>query len=419
MAPFTDTARTPRRGRSLAPDLARGTTLLVIAVVHAHMYVQADDYLPLGYPAEGGLLDRVVAGVVTLLGDTRGYPMFAALFGYGMAQIHRRQQTADSTWRDTRRLLRRRGRWLVVFGGCHAVLLYPGDILAAYGLIALLFVGMLRFKDRSLLVAAGALCLVSTTLFSLVAASAEANGGASTVVSTTESPLRDALDRAAGWPGSTLMLVLISVGPFMLGVWAARRRVLEEPGHHPRFLRNTAAIGIGTAVLGGLPLALVTSLVWTDPPQAALTPAAALHMAGGVGGGLGYAALIGLLAVRVGERRGPLVTALSACGERSMTCYLMQSVAWLGLFAPCTLNLGRHLGVAGTVLVGVVVWACSVVTADALRRGNRRGPAEAALRRLTYGPTRKDPTSRKAPRPSARGCPAVEQPVDVPDERGS
>ncbi|GGW49621.1 DUF418 domain-containing protein [Streptomyces caelestis] len=399
----TDAANTTPKGgavapgrRSLAPDLARGVMLLVIAVVHAHMYVQADDYLPLGYPTEGGLLDRAVAGVVTVMGDTRGYPMFAALFGYGVAQIHRRQQAAGREWHDIRRLLRQRGRWLVVFGGCHAVLLYSGDILAAYGLIALLFAGMLRFRDRSLLVAAGVLCLISTTLFSLIAASAGMDGGASTVVSTTENPLRDALNRATGWPGSTLMLVFISVGPFLLGVWAARRRVLEEPGRHQRFLRNTAAIGIGAAIAGGLPLALITSLVWTDPSQATLGLAGVLHMAGGVGGGLGYAALIGLLAVRVGEQRGPLVTALSACGQRSMTCYLLQSVAWLGLFAPYTLNLGRHLGVAGTVLVGVIVWACSVLIADVLRRKNRRGPAETALRRLTYGPSRERSPVQKA-----------------------
>jgi len=120
-------------------------------------------------------------------------------------------------------------------------------------------------------------------------------------------------------------------------------------------------------------------------------------MAGGVGGGLGYAALIGLLAVRVGERRGPVVTAISACGQRSMTCYLLQSVAWLGLFAPYTLNLGRHMGVAGTVSAGVIVWVCSVLTADALRRRNRRGPAETALRRLTYGPSRARSAVQKVP----------------------
>ncbi|OLT24879.1 hypothetical protein BJF83_23680 [Nocardiopsis sp. CNR-923] len=50
-----------------------------------------------------------------------------------------------------------------------------------------------------------------------------------------------------------MLLVVISVFPFMTGVWAARRRLLEEPDRHRSLLRRLAAGGITAAVLGALP----------------------------------------------------------------------------------------------------------------------------------------------------------------------
>lgn len=121
----------------------------------------------------------------------------------------------------------------------------------------------------------------------------------------------------------------------------------------------------------------------------------------GYAGGFGYAALIALVAARVGERRGPVVTALAACGERSMTSYLLQSVAWIVLFAPYMLDLAVRVNGTAAVAMGAGVWAATVVLADVLRRAGIRGPAESALRRLTYGP-RHTARGAAAGRPAAR-----------------
>lgn len=80
--------------------------------------------------------------------------MFGLLFGYGVAQIVRRQTEAGSSWRSVRRLLWRRSLVLVVLGFLHAMLLYVGDILAAYGVLLFIGVWALRWKDRTLLVVA-------------------------------------------------------------------------------------------------------------------------------------------------------------------------------------------------------------------------------------------------------------------------
>src|SRR5690606_27630595 len=138
----------PAARRSLAPDLARGFMLLVIATVHAHMFRLATTGE--GYALDGAL-DVAVTAFMALFAENRGYPMFAALFGYGLAQIYLRRTAEGREWPWVRRLLRRRGRWLVAIGIAHTVLLFFGDIISVYGLIALLFAGVLRFTDRRLL----------------------------------------------------------------------------------------------------------------------------------------------------------------------------------------------------------------------------------------------------------------------------
>ncbi|WP_233515147.1 DUF418 domain-containing protein [Marinitenerispora sediminis] len=378
-----DAARAPRR--SLAPDLARGLMLLVIALVHAHMFVAVAPPLSTGYPSEGTVLDRTAAAVLTLLADGRGYPMFAALFGYGLARILARQEARGRGWPAARRLLRRRAWWLLAFGACHALLLFGGDILGPYGLLALLLVGLLRLSDRALLWTAAACAAVLPVLYNIAYTSLMmATGSAASGAGTTD-PLTDAGLRIATWPITSLMFAVAAAAPFLVGMWAGRHRLLDHPERHVTLLRRATAVGISAAVLGGLPLAAVNALVWEDPSTTALIAVNTLHSVSGYLGGFGYAALIGLLAARFADRRGPVVTALAACGERSMTCYLLQSVAWMVLFTPYYLGVGEHVGVALSVAVAVAVWLTGIAVAEVLRRAGRRGPAEALLRRLAYG----------------------------------
>ena len=113
-----------------------------------------------------------------------------------------------------------------------------------------------------------------------------------------------------------------------------------------------------------------------------------LHDATGVLGGFGYAALFALLAVRLAARRGRVVDAIAAAGQRSMTCYLAQSVVWAVVFTPFLLDLSDTLTVATTALLAVATWLVTVVLADWMRRTGRRGPFEVLVRRVTYRPLR-------------------------------
>jgi uncharacterized membrane protein YeiB len=146
-------------------------------------------------------------------------------------------------------------------------------------------------------------------------------------------------------------------------------------------------------VLGGLPLALAVVGIWA-PSTPVLLLCGALHTASGYAGGVGYAALFGLLAVRLGDRPGPVAGAVRACGQRSLSCYLAQSVAFGVLLPAWALDLGARLTVAQTALVAFAVWAVILVVAAVSARAGVRGPAEVLLRRLTHGSTASRAASR-------------------------
>ncbi|WP_174547529.1 DUF418 domain-containing protein [Nocardiopsis dassonvillei] len=365
--------------RSMAPDLARGVMLLVIAVVHAHIvWVMATAGQS---PASGGLLDAASTALLMLFAEARGYPMFAALFGYGLAWIHLRRTAEGRPEPWVRSLVRRRGRWMVLIGLLHTVLLFFGDIVAVYGLIALMFAGLLHAGDRRLLAHALTWASLGSLFYAVMNSLPLSDPEAGGVF--TQDPLADMVTRLFTWPVMTPMLVASSVFPFLVGVWAARRRLMEQPELHLGLLRRVAFIGIPVAVVGGLPQALVATELWV--PEFVLKAGVGwLHVLTGYAGGFGYAALIALVAVRLGDRRGPVVRALVATGQRSMTCYLLQSVGWIVLFAPYALDLGPQLSGTAAVLLGVAVWLATVVLADVMRRVGVRGPAERLLRWGTY-----------------------------------
>ncbi|MBB2948412.1 putative membrane protein YeiB [Actinoplanes lutulentus] len=364
-------------GRSLGPDLARGFMLLFIALANTHYFLQAGPVLG-GFPRDGSGADSAVAWSLATFVDGRAFPLFGLLFGYGAARIAERQRDRGP-W-GVRRLLWRRSAALIVVGLTDAVLFYVGDILAAYGVLLLLGALMIRWTDRWL--------LVTAAFFLVIGALPDDAAG---LVSATPDPAMLPVDLGVvvteRVPAALFVAVLGPLGflcPFAVGLWAGRRRVLERPERFRGLLLTTAMIGIPVAVLGAQPFALIVSGV-SDARLAGW--AVALHSTTGTLGGFGYAALVALVATRLdaGGRRHRLVAAVAAAGERSMSCYLMQSVTWAVVFTPFLLDLSGRLTVAGTALLAAVTWVVTVVIADGMRRAGRRGPFETLVRRITYG----------------------------------
>jgi uncharacterized membrane protein YeiB len=436
--------------------------LLMIVMSNTAFHLWAARHGPTGWhPVDGSTADRIVQFAMIVGLDGRAYPVFAFLFGYGMMQLFRRQVAAGATPRAATALLRRRSLWLLLIGFGHAALLLAGDIIGFYAVVSLLLGWLfLRRSGRTLLVAAAVsvllrLLVAAPALSALLSGDLAAAGTPVTEPSALafaageDNPLVAAGTRLTTWAiitgyGAVGWLLATEL---LLGFWAARRRVLEDPAAHRRLLRWTALLGVPVGWLGGLPLALA-HVGWLDVPPAALGTDGALSSLAqltGVPGGLGYVALFGLLAARVPVRRsraavggdgrpdgvagdprqphaaavdgldrrpgaasdgpnrqsgtagGPeprraaaalaaVVAAIAAVGKRSLSCYLGHSLLFAPVLAAWGLGLGGRLGSATMAAFALGVWLLTVVGANLLERYDHPGPAEALLRRLVYGP---------------------------------
>jgi uncharacterized protein len=150
---------------------------------------------------------------------------------------------------------------------------------------------------------------------------------------------------------------------------------------------RVAALGIPVGWLGAVPDVLVHHGLWDVPDWTT----SLLHVVTGLGAALGYAAVFALVAARVARAATPgrIGSALVAVGQRSLSCYLFQSVVFAPLLSAWGLGLGATLTPWQAALLALIVWALSLVLASALARAGIRGPAEWALRRLAYRPGRR------------------------------
>ncbi|HVK36854.1 MAG TPA: hypothetical protein VM428_14470 [Microlunatus sp.] len=254
--------------RALAPDLARGFMLLLIALANTPWYLYGSSTGTSSIHAtDGSTLDRAVQFVIITAVDSRVYPMFAFLFGYGIVQMYQRSLDRGAEPRAVRRVLRRRHLWMIVIGAVHAALLWMGDIVGAYGLVGLIFTAaFLKRRDKTLLIWAGVLTGL-LTLAAIAAITGSVFAAQSPPPPEADVFLDDVkgVNGIASWPASILprltiwafllavqgLLTLVIPIAVLLAFWTARHRIMEEPDRHRRLLTITAALGITVAWGGG------------------------------------------------------------------------------------------------------------------------------------------------------------------------
>lgn len=313
-----------RAPRSLAPDLARGLMLALIAMANIPWFLWGQPSTSLGVhvPARNAL-DTAIQVVMGLGVDGRSFPLFAFLFGYGMVQFYRSRIDRGLPARSVRRMLRRRHWAMLLLGFLHALLLFLGDILGAYAIAGLLLVWIFfGRRDRTLIIWIS----VITALFTVYSLLSVASG----LFISTQPEILEGMSagteqfsmaafrdiahgesnylvaaglRAGMWSFSLPATALGFAVPvsLMIGWLAARHRVLDEPWNHMRLLRLTAVIGIAVGWLGGLPRVLMHLGVF-DLPDALFWTFMGIESVTGVACGLGYAAAFGLLAAHLEGR---------------------------------------------------------------------------------------------------------------------
>lgn len=417
-ARITQVRSTPVTERVLAPDLARGMMLLLIALAHVPWFIyDAPSGAAMLHPGDGNPADRIAQALTIIVVDARTHTMFGFLFAYGIGQMYTRQRARGTSRKEARRLLRTRHLWLLAFGAVHALLLWQGDILGVYGLIGLIMVPLFLDRgDRTLkvwvvvLLALGALVSALSIIAALAASPAGSVATAADFqrISIAETGyLLSAVIRFPTWVFALFsgLFTLALPTAFLIGLLAARYRILEEPSRHLPLLRWIAFVGVSVGWAAGAVLALQHVGV-VDTGHAGVL--SSVHFYTGIFTGVGYAALFGLIAHRItsrGTRDSLPVRGLVALGRRSLSGYLAQSVVFAPFLAAWGLGLGVYLSSWSAVMVALVTWLLTVAAALLTDRAGMRGPAETLLRTLTYRGAPRDATAPglTSPVPVRRG----------------
>lgn len=415
------------RPRYPAPDVARGFMLLLIAVANVPFWTGLVLSGSLS-ESSGSTADAVWLAIRAMLVDRRAMPLFALLFGFGlMVMINRRIESgtrgyleslgpraaqapteAQLAWAkelatvDARRLVRRRGWWMLLFGGLHSVF-FAGDVIGSYGLVAVVFAGWLARKRRRRLLAAALLPVLVLLLSLSVSLFFQLSGGGGTVSGSgadasglPPSPFPEEVPWFLLNPGFwalitlTVMFLTMTLPAVFLGARLADSDLLSHPERHRRLLLGVGAGGLAIAALGALHKVLAVtgaSAAWAaDTSLVELT---------GLAGACGWLALLALYAGGArpeGELRG-LRRVLSAVGRRSMTAYLSQTVLFglVLVIVPAVIGADFRPGPALAAAIAVGVWLCTVVLCLLLERAGRPGPFETALRTAVANSARARP----------------------------
>ena len=436
-----------RQVRFPAPDVARGFMLALIALANVPFWVS---FFPEHPRAGFAALDAMTSAdqwwflVRAMLVDRRAYPLFSILFGFGMVIMARRTiererraaldplpRELSAGWtpmqwhifneaveararRAASRLIRRRGWWMIVIGAVHS-LVFSGDIIGAYGLVAVMCAELIVMRRSWPRVVVG-VCVAALSLLSLGAMAEAAGAGLMNLEYHGPSVLRATypLTSFGSWIVSTLLTPLTSlvVPCVMIGVGVARWGALQDPRGHRGALCVIAGVGLLVGALGALPYAM-GQLDWAQVWSIGGT--FVLYHATGVAGACGWLALLALVGggpreavaqvgeapaqvgeapaqvreavAQVGEapreELGAVRSFLSAIGRRSMTAYLSQTLVFVAVFLTLGLVGVRSVGVAVSGLIALGVWAVigiGCVVSDVM--GATRGPAERVLRWL-------------------------------------
>lgn len=380
-SPSTSLTSSNRRVHDV--DALRGFALLGIFVVNITFMASAYPGNLVDDPSFSSPVDDAARFIVALLFSMKFYLLFSFLFGYSFVLQMEAAQRAGSAF--VPRMLRRIFG-LFLLGGVHIVLLYGGDVLTTYAVVALILLAMHRVRDVVALRTAGAiyafvvLSLIVSAVFldrsafmpsheeGLRNASEQTQlllGGPADIVQHHLSGLDLLVVQAASLQGPTALAM------FLLGMLAARRGLFSHLPERTRLLTWVQVVGFPVGVGGGIAYALLGADTNTFATAVSVVTAPFLTAA--------YVATL----VRLMGRKSRIREILAPVGRIALTNYLGQSVVGVVLFTGVGLGAAGRASPLVLILTAFVVFAGSVVASTWWLRNHRYGPAEYLLRWFT------------------------------------
>ena len=343
-------------------------------------------------------VDRLVRAAVQFFVDWKFYTLFAFLFGLGFSvQLTRGERRGVSVLPA---YLRRLGV-LFAFGLVHAYLVWYGDILHHYAILGVLLILFRKRSDRFVL---GMGILLGVVVPAVVVMRAGLGAPPPPPIPTPPDPEIAARFRAFAsgsyvdlvrenaafsfgfWTSGFARQFLPAVfGRFLVGLYAGRRRLLEEPERHVALFRKLLVWGLVFGLAGNGLWVLTTRLIDARivARSAFWVLAAQLPIYVGIVAMAAFYLSAIVLLWRVPAWRARLAR-LAPVGRMALTNYLTHSLIYVWVFYGFGLTLLGRVGATFCLGLSVVIFAGQVLVSTWWLRRFEYGPAEWLWRSLTY-----------------------------------
>ena len=379
---------TQEKERVVSIDIMRGFALLGIFVVNMLFfhgpYIYVNPYTWYQNPQDYETfkwIDIFVQGSV--------YPLFAMLFGYGLAmQFTKSEKAGTSFWKLAVR------RLLILLGiGCiHAFLIWSGDILITYAFAGLLLILLMSLKPVWLFVIGAVLFLIPNgLLMGLVYIASLVDPEALTVYAGMQEVEASILAYSQGswgeilsrnladwwymnqW-GSNFLIAITNILPFLIiGAAASKLKLIERAKELKVFWIITVSVSfiVGT---------YIKWMPFTKEANIFYSSAADLF-----GGGLQAIAYGGFLALICSMPIvAKILSPVGKAGRMSMTIYLMQSIIATTIFYSYGFALYGRVDVSTGTWMAVGIYVLQIIFAELWFTKFKQGPVELVWRKLTY-----------------------------------
>ncbi|WP_064092212.1 DUF418 domain-containing protein [Rossellomorea aquimaris] len=379
---------TGKADRIINLDVIRGFSLLGILLINMisfhSPFLYIDPYTWWKTPEDIALYPWI-----DVLIQASFYPLFAIVFGYGLAI---QQQRADSKGISFYLFGIRRLLVLLVFGCVHAFLIWSGDILINYAIFGLLLLLFMRFKGKVLLWIGGLLFLLPQLFFSILLVLmtfADPTGVQhftnivalqDSVAAYSSGSFSDIMNQrfqdwyAVNSPENILFLLLSILPMMMIGAGASKLRLLEKV---EQYKYRWMVIGVSAFMIGVivklLPFVIDSNFAYSYIQD----------FFGGPFLSVSYAIILSLLLLN--EKIKNWSKPIASVGRMSLTNYLFQSIIGTFIFYSYGLGLYGEVTLTTGTLLAVGIYLIQVLLSEIWLSKFSYGPAEKVWRIVSYG----------------------------------
>ncbi|MGW5049641.1 DUF418 domain-containing protein [Actinokineospora sp. NPDC004072] len=374
--------------RVTALDTLRGVAILGTLGTNAWIFTNPGGFA--GFLTDAATADTT-GTILRTLSNGKFLGLLSILFGVGIAiQLGsaRRRGARWPGWYPWRAAL------LFIEGVLHYILVFEGDVLTFYAIVAIP-VAYLAARSRRAIrawmitIAAVHTAVVGLLTAALVASDQAIDGTGLPTADTWTGQVALRLEHWGPLRSEGLFVLPLSTVLFLAGVLLWQAGALADTPAGAALRARLARWGIGL----GLPLNLAAALAgpqWFLVDRYLCAPLVAFGLLGA----------ITTLVHRMRATPGPLRAGLTAVGRTAMSCYILQNLIASLLCYPWGLDLAARLGHHGawfTAATWLAVTALLMAGASGWLRRFDRGPVEALWHRLYLAPQPRRVESTREP----------------------